>query len=185
MKRQLTFSLALIFAMLCEACSPPMIGSKADFDATKSSISNGSPVTLDIRDKDKSGTASGVGPARYTSITADHIQTMQSGTVPRDVYVEIKADGTIKTNLSSGSDITGKGVEYDPKAGTFKIAEFSTLTSDPLKAHNEAYDRLSAYWASRDQASKDAILAQIDALKSSAPGFFDVLKAALTAAGVP
>lgn len=182
MRHIVSFALAsLAAAVLCTFGCAAKIGSQSDFDSTKSSITNGSPVVLDIRDADKSGTASGVGPARYTSITGDHVQTMQSGTIPRDVFATVNADGSIQFNLSSGSDISAKGVEFNPATKALKVAEFSTLTSEPLRAHNEAYDRLVAYWASRDEASKQAILAQLDTIKSISSDIVPLIKAALGA----
>jgi len=172
---------ALTSAVLSTLGCAAKIGSQSDFDSTKSSLTNGSPVVLDIRDSDKSGTASGVGPARYTSITKEHVQTMQSGTVPRDVFATVLPDGSVQFNLSSGSDIRASGVEFNPETKALKVAEFSTLTSDQLKAHNEAYDRLVAYWSSRDEASKQAILAQLDTIKSVSSDIVPLIKAALGA----
>lgn len=162
------------------------VGSSSDFDRDKSVVRNGGPVVLDIRDAAKSGTASGVGPARYTSIGPDSIETMQSGTVPRDLFVEIRPDGTVKTNLSSGTDIKAGSVKYDPVSKSFEVHDFATSTSEPLRAHAEAYDRLVAYWNSRDAASKEVLLKQLevsgDVVKSVAPEFFALVRAAI---GVP
>ncbi|HZW06982.1 MAG TPA: hypothetical protein VFF65_07645 [Phycisphaerales bacterium] len=127
----------MVMAMFQVGCTQHQVGSSASFDAAKASLVNGGPVTLDIRDKSKSGTATGVGPARYTSVTAAGVETMSHGLVNRDVFAEVARDGTVKFNLSAGTDISGEGIEFNHKTGALKVAKFTTSASDPLRAHAE------------------------------------------------
>lgn len=159
----------LLLALLPLAgCGQKDIGGAFSNDkAGRAQITNPSPVTLQIEDADKKGIANGPGPARFTSITADQVQTFQSGTTPRDMFLQLP-DGT-KLNLSSGTDIAVKGLDFNPKTGSIKVAEFGTNSSEPLRAGNEAYDRLVAYWNSRDEASKQAILAELQTVEAVAP----------------
>jgi hypothetical protein len=166
-----SFFVSLIsVAILCVCgfgCSQNDIGSNFGADAQgRPKLVNPSPVTLTIEDQDKRGVANGVGPARFTSITAEEVQTFQSGTTPRDLFVKLP-DGS-QINLSSGTDINAEGLAFNPKTGEFKVAKFGTQASEPLRAGNEAYDRLVAYWQTRDEASKQAILAELQAIEAGA-----------------
>jgi len=174
----LPFSAVLL--ALVAGCSQPTVGSTATYGDTK--LANPSPVTLHIEDADKQGTASGVGPARYTSIHDSNVETFQTGTVPRDFFVKKNPDGSFQATASTGSDVRLENVKYDAKTGSFTIGSLSTITSEPLRAGNEAYDRLAGYWQDRDEKSKAVILAWIDALKTVAPEFSALLRTAL---GVP
>lgn len=162
------FLLLLAMTMLAmTGCAQRDVGSSIRSDAQgRPALVNPSPVTLTIEDDVKKGVANGPGPARFTSITADEVQTFQSGTTPRDMYVALPNGA--KINLSSGTDIVAEGLEFDPAAGSFKVAKFATTASESLRAGNEAYDRLVTYWAARDQASKEAILAELKTLEASA-----------------
>lgn len=158
---------ATISALVMTGCQP--VGPKASITRDSTELASTSPVTLQIEDADKKGVASGIGPARYTSITGDEVQTFQTGTTPRDLWLELRPDGTRKLNLSSGTDIQIEGLTVDPESGAIAVAKFGTSSSDPIRAGNEAYDRLVAYWTSLSEAQKEARLAEIDALKVTAP----------------
>lgn len=160
-------SVALL-TVCCLGCSQNDIGSNFGADAQgRPKLVNTSPVTLTIEDQDKRGVANGVGPARFTSITADQVETFQTGTTPRDLFVKLP-DGS-QINLSSGTDIQAEGLEFNPATGAFKVSKFGTQASEPLRAGNEAYDRLVAYWKTRDQASRDAILAELKTIEAATP----------------
>lgn len=156
------------------------VGSDFKQDMTGVKAVNGSPVTLAIQDKEKIGTANGVGPARFTSITGGEIQTLQSGTVPRDLFLTRKTDGTWQVNLSSGTDISAEGVKVDPRTGAVSIAKFGTLTSTPLAAHNAALAPLVDYWKARDDASRQVLIRQIEAAENISTDLKAVLIQALT-----
>jgi hypothetical protein len=159
--------LCLLGAMmaLMGGCSQNDIGSRIEADkGGRPKLTNPSPVTLTIEDADKRGVANGTGPARFTSITGDEVQTFQTGTTPRDLFLKLP-DGS-QLNLSSGTDIEAEGLAFNPKTGEFKVAKFGTSSSEPIRAGNEAYDRLVGYWATRDEASKQAILAELQAIEA-------------------
>ena len=151
------------------------VGPKHTFDRGGATLDTPSPVTLDIADNDKRGTATGVGPARWTSITEGEVQTFQTGTVPRDMWVKKAADGAVQFNLASGTDVVAQDVKFDPATGAFSVGTFSTNASTPLQAHNEAYDRLVAYWTSLSEDQKQARLADVEALKVTAPELADLI----------
>lgn len=165
--------LALAVFSLLGACQ--QIGPKSSIDRQQTTIEGGSPVTLQIEDADKKGIANGVGPARFTSITEGEVQTFQTGTTPRDLWVRKTPDGSLQFNLSSGTDVQAEGLEFDAGTGSFKVKRFGTSSSEPIRAGNEAYDRLVAYWTSLSQDQKEARLAEIDALKVTAPELADML----------
>lgn len=166
------------FAMLMSGCQN--VGPENTITRDNTTLRNGSPVTLQIEDADKKGIASGVGPARFTSITQDEVQTMQTGTTPRDLFLAKLPDGTIRFNLSSGTDIQAEGVTFDATAGSFRVDRFGTSASEPLRAGNEAYDRLIVYWASLTEAQKQARLAEIEAMKVTAPELADLILGIVT-----
>lgn len=151
------------------------VGPKHTFDRGGATLDTPSPVTLDIQDDDKRGTATGVGPARWTSITEGEVQTFQTGSTPRDMWVKKNPDGTLQFNLSSGTDVRAKGVEFDATTGSFKLGEMDLSASEPIRAGNEAYDRLVAYWTSLSADQKEAHLADVEALKVTAPELADLI----------
>lgn len=174
----LAFVFLIILATWGIGCSP--VGPRAKFTRADASIETPSPVTLDIADDDKRGTATGTGPARYTSITGAEVSTFQSGTTPRDLFVRLLPDGSRQINLSSGTDIIAEGVEFDAGSGSFKVRKFGTTSSEPLRAGNEAYDRLVTYWRALSADQREARIAEIRAVESIAPDVRDMLIALLT-----
>lgn len=161
----------IAMSVLAGGCQLP--GPRTSIDRARTAIASGSPVTVQIEDDSKKGVASGVGPARYTSITEDEIQTMQSGTTPRDLYFKLP-NGT-QLNLSSGSDINVEGMEYTPSTGTLKVKRFSTSSSEPLRAGNEAYDRLVAWWQALSADQRAVRIAEIEAAADLAPDLKDFI----------
>lgn len=156
---------SFIMSVLLLGCSQHDIGSNFGSDEQgRPKLVNPSPVTLSIEDSEKRGVANGNGPARYTSITGEQVQTFQTGTTPRDMFLKLP-DGA-QLNLSSGTDISAEGLEFNPKTGAFKVAKFGTSSAEPLRAGNEAYDRLVGYWQTRDDESKQAILAELKAIEA-------------------
>jgi hypothetical protein len=152
---------------LSSGCEKNKIGGSFSTDPNgRPNINNPSPVTLTIEDEFKKGTANGIGPARYTSISDSTVETFQTGTTPRDLTLSLPNGARL--NLSSGTDIQMTELSYSPETGAISVGSFGTNASEPLKAGNEAYDRLVAYWAARDEASKEAILAELKTIEASA-----------------
>lgn len=181
--RRVVVAIAIVCALVTlagalGACQ--QVGPKHSFDRGGSTLDTPSPVTLDIQDDSKRGTATGVGPARWTSITEGEVQTFQTGTTPRDMWVRKTPDGAVQFNLSSGSDVVAQNVEFDAVTGTFKVGAFSTNASEPVRAGNEAYDRLVAYWTSLSDDQKAARLAEVEALKVTAPELADLILGIVT-----
>jgi hypothetical protein len=171
-------AVALLFIQGCSAT----VGDKATQVADKIDTTNRGPTSVRMVDKER-GTLStdGVGPGRHTYLNEDGVETMSTGVTPRTMIWDGAAKRLV---LDSGTDITAKGVELrvngDGNVGLIKIDEFGTIASEPTRATNEAYDRLAAVWKARDEASKEAILAEIEALKVTAP---EVATALLTLLG--
>jgi hypothetical protein len=146
------------------------IGNRITQKMDNTLVENGSPVTLTIADGAKSGTATGTGPARFTSITESEIQTIQTGTVPRDLWVKLLPDGTRQFNLSTGTDIRAKDVKVNPVTGEISIGEFSTIASEPLRAANEGLDRFIEIVKTLAPEQRQAIVAQLEAQRDAATG---------------
>lgn len=153
------------------------VGSLATFDRARTELVNGSPATLQIQDDSKIGTANGPGPARYTSVTDSGVQTIQTGSTPRDLYFSLP-NGT-RLVLSSGTDILAKGVEFNPATNMLRVAEFGTSASEPLRALERLQELAMAYAAARDEASKEAIVAQIRAMEATAPALVQLMLKAI------
>lgn len=169
--RQIMVFVALVIACSALGCAV-RVGSKSDTDATKTSYTNGSPNTIGLTDPDGNWTANGTGPQQFTDMNDAGLQTFRQGSTPREIFWD---GSTKRLVVSSGSDIRASNIEYDPKSGKVRLGEFSTSASEPLRAGNEALDRLVAYWAARDEASKQAIIAQIEAAKDIAPDVKDLI----------
>lgn len=163
------FCVLVLLAIVVALSACQQVGARARVDRDKTDLESPSPVTLQIEDDGKKGLANGIGPAKYTSITEGAIEMMSTGSTQREVWAKRNPDGTLQVQLSSGTDINADGVEYNPLTGAIKIKRFGTSASEPIRAGNEAYDRLVAYWETLTQAQKEARLADLEAIKESVP----------------
>lgn len=120
------------FFLVCASPGCQTVGPSNRFDRKTATLDNPSPVTLDIADDDKRGTASGVGPAGWTTIKPDVIERFQSGATQRDLFLTVKPDGTRQLNLSSGTDFGGEGFHYESGDVKVDVAKFNTSASSPL-----------------------------------------------------
>ena len=175
----------IALTLLVAACLPGCagtIGDKATQVADKIDTTNRGPTSARMVDKERGTLAlDGAGPGRYLYLNKDSVETQSTGSTNRSLFYD---GGTGRFVLDSGSDVTAENVEIRPngdgKLGLVKIGKFSTISSEPTRASNEAYDRLAEVWKARDEASKEAILAEIDALKITAPEVADALFAFLS-----
>jgi len=162
-------TIGLLASSLSAGCSMPNpVGPRFGDTLESTSYENPSPVSLTIRDRDKAGFATGTGPARFTRVDADGVQTLQTGTVPRDMFVQLP-NGT-RLNLSTGTDITADGLKFNPETGSFEVKRFTTSASEPLRAANEGLDRLVSIVAALTPAQRDAQLAYFEAQAKIAEG---------------
>lgn len=136
----------------------------------------GSPLdTITMDDADGSWRAHASGPASSLSQSAEGLDAIKTGQITRDIAYADPSGRTI--SISSGSDIVAKGLEVsiDPASGTaiVKLAEFSTVTSEPTRASNERLDRLVEAWLglSEDQRA---------AFEAAFPTLADIIKTAIT-----
>lgn len=190
MKSVLAVVLVIVCAGLAACGTQNPIGNRVTQGMDRAMVENGSPVTLTIADGAKSGTATGTGPARFTSITESEIQTIQSGTVPRDLWIKLLPDGTRQFNLSTGTDIRARDVKVNPATGEISIGEFSTVTSEPIRAANEGLDRFIEIVKTLAPEQRQAIIAQFEAQRDAATGiakagFQAIIDAIKHSAGVP
>lgn len=174
--RNAAYILVVSVLALAGCSMPNPVGGRITQGIDGATLDAPSPVSISIVDKQKSGTASGTGPARFTSVTGEGVQTLQTGTVPRDLFLQLP-DGT-KLNLSTGTDISAEGLTFDPKSGAFAVKKFSTITSEPVRAANEGLDRLVQIINTLTPAQKDAQLAYFDSQAKVAEG---ITKAVLEA----
>lgn len=164
------------------ACQP--VGPTASISRKKTDLASPSPVTLQIEDDAKKGVASGVGPAKYTFIGPDGIQSMQTGSTPRELWAKM-ANGT-ELQLSSGSDISIEGLTYDPATNALTVRKFGTSASEPLRAGNEAYDRLVSYWQTLSAEQRQARMADLEAIKAVTPTAANLISEVVRVlAGIP
>lgn len=170
MKRLFFWSLAAIAIALSGCSMPNPVGGRVTQSAGDVALDSPGPNTLTIVDGAKSGSATGAGPARYTSITEGQVQTIQTGTVPRDLFVRVAPDGSKQFNLSTGTDIQAKGLKFDTLTGNLSIAEFSTLTSEPLRAANEGLDRVAKMMETLTPAQRDAQIRFWEVQEAAATG---------------
>lgn len=153
------------------------VGSTSRQTPSQADYKNGSPNTLSLTSQGETWSTNGTGPQRYTFMEPTQVTTFQQGSTPREIMYD---RDTGRLVISSGSDINAEGVEFDPKTGAVKVRKFGTSASEPLRAGNESLDRLREYWAARDQASKEAIIAEIKAIEKISPDVKDVLIQLLT-----
>ena len=170
--------LCIAFALGCSST----VGNTSGQTADKITDANGGPTAVDMIDLERGSLkVKGAGPGRHLLLTDESIETQSVGSTNRSLFYDAKTGRLV---LDSGSDITAEAVEVRPdgdgRLGLIKIGRFTTSSSEPTRASNEAYDRLAAVWQARDQASKEALLAEIEALKITAP---EVASALLTFLG--
>lgn len=122
------------------------------------------------------------GPVTEALVDDAGIESRTTGIVPRRIIWT--RDGQ-RLSIDSGSDIQAEGVEIDPATGSIKVARFSTSASEPLRALNEAIADFAPVWMKFSEDEKQRFLAAMEAVKATAPGLFEILAAALKAAGVP
>jgi len=174
--RSISILLSVLLCLMLGACAARVGASHKQTMAGVDQV-NGSPNTLSMTDAEGQWSANTTGPSRYTSVGEQGIETFQTGTVPRDVYWD-RATGRLV--ISSGSDIQARDVLIDPDSGRISIGEFATVGSEVIRAGNEAFDRLKEYWGTRDQASRDVIIRQIEMAENITPDVRDVLLGLLT-----
>lgn len=183
-------------AMLMAACVQTELapGTRATIGADGPRIDNASPNTLqfdagsaDVGERISSG---GVGPASYTVTTDGESRSWRVSQASTEVSLLLNPDGRVSLNSSSGKDVTAKAesVNFDP--ATRKIAmknvQFGTDASTPIRAQNEAYDRLVTYWTALSADQRAAVLAQLETQGEIGKTLGDLLGQALrTAAGAP
>lgn len=185
MNRKTIRSVCMFAALLCLCACAGQIGDSAKQDVGTIQTVNGGPASTRMVDVDR-GTisAQGSGSAEWVRTDENGVERQSVGGTKRTLIFD-QASGRVIAD--SGTDITAKNVDVEipTPAGVvqrFRIGEISTSASEPTRATNEAYDRLVAYWTSRDQATRDRDIAAIKSLEATAPGLAELI---LKAVGVP
>lgn len=113
-------------------------------------------------------TSEHAGPGASIDMGADGFSAVKTGQVTRDIAWS-DPDGR-RFSLSAGSDFAAVGVEvFQGGAPLLKIAEFSTSSSEPVRALNEALDRYGAVWQSLSADQRAVIEAQVAAIEAAVP----------------
>lgn len=158
------------------------VGSQTTVKPGESNARNGSPNSLTLTREDETWSAANSGPADYTELTEGGTVSIKHGVIGRKIYYDRESGRLV---VDSGADITAQGIEVDQQSGKVTIARFATIGSDQIRAGNEAYDRLVTYWSARDQASRDAIITELETIKETAPTAANVITSLIeTLAGV-
>lgn len=188
MKRLLVHLLCLVVCFCCPvSCmvSCQGVGPSSEQKADQITDQTYGPAQTKMVDTER-GTISttGTGATAWKRVDAQGVETISSGQVQRTLYW----DGE-KLVLDSGTDITATGVEIvkRPDGGiSIKMASAGTSASEPLRASNEAYDRLEELWRSYSADQRDALIAQLQAMEQAgevvAGGLVQVL---LKMGGIP
>lgn len=180
--RLLVVTVTLVALHLCTGGCSARVGSKTSNTAAAAIYENGSPNVLTLSRGDETWSINNSGPAKYTEQTAGGTVSIEHGSIGNKFYYDRESGRFV---VDSGADITAEGIEVDPGTGRVSIARFATTGTDQIKAGNEAYDRLVTYWASRDDASKAAIIAELETIKEVAPTAAGVLTSLIeTIAGI-
>jgi len=175
-------TLALVLALvgllaLLPACGS--VGPTAKQSAAGQTTAN-SPLDTTTMTVTPDGTntfvATARGPVRESLLDAKGLESRSTGMVTRDVTW---TNGKEHFGLASGSDFAAKGVKVNPATGLIEIAEFSTSSSEPLRALNEALDRYKDVWAKLSEEQRKQVEAQMDAIKVVSPPLIDALRAVL------
>lgn len=179
--RPFIVALVLFASVLAFPGCTATVGDRAKQDAVSVDTVNRGPTSARMIDNERGSlTLDGAGPGRYTHLTGEGVETQSTGITPRTLVYDA---ATGRLVLDSGSDMRAKNVEVRPdgdgRLGLIKIGEFSTISSEPTRAANEAYDRLAEVWLARDQASRDVLLAELEAIRDIAPDVVDALSAIL------
>lgn len=113
-------------------------------------------------------TAEHSGPLSAITMTADEFRANKPNQVTRDIAYR-DPNGRSLT-ISSGSDLYAKGVRVNVgDAQVVTIDEFSTSSSEPIRAANEALDRYKEVWVSLSADQRAVIEAQVAAIEAAVP----------------
>lgn len=169
--------LAVAASVLLSGCT---VGPTASQNAGGQKTAN-SPLDTTTMTVTPDGTntfvATARGPVTEALVDDEGIESRSTGVVPRRVIWT--RDGQ-RLSIDSGSDINAKGVVIDPATGRVEVAEFSTSSSEPLRALNEALDRYQAVWAKLSEEQRAAVEAQFKAIETIAPPLLDAIRTVLS-----
>lgn len=169
----------VLAAAACVLLSGCTVGPTASQNAAGQKTAN-SPLDTTTMTVTPDGTntfvATARGPVTEALVDDEGIESRTTGMVTRRIIWT--RDGQ-RLSIDSGSDITAKGVVIDPATGRVQVDEFATISSEPLRALNEALDRYQAVWAKLSEEQRAAIEAQFRAIEAVAPPLFDALRTIL------
>lgn len=179
MRTTLTMLAACAIASLLPACA---VGPTATQNA-KGQVTANSPLNtvnmLQTPAGDNTFNANGAGPVRESMLDKKGVEVRSVGIVPRSVTY---TNGESHFALDSGSDVSAEGVEVTFGSGgvpSIKVAKFSTSSSEPLRALNEALDRYKDVWAKLSEEQRKQVEAQMEAIKVVSPPLLEAIKAVL------
>ncbi len=119
-------------------------------------------------------TAEHSGPLSAITMTADEFRANKPNQVTRDIAYR-DPNGRSLT-ISSGSDLTAKGVRISVgEDQVVSIDEFSTSSSEPIRAANEALDRYADVWKSLSADQRAVIEARVKAIGEAVPEVAEIV----------
>ena len=176
-------SCLIVVVIACAACvalSGCTVGPTASQSAAGQKVAN-SPLDTTTMTVVPDGTSTFVatarGPVTESLVDDEGIESRTTGMVTRRIIWT--RDGQ-RLSIDSGSDITAKGVTIDPATGRVRVDEFATISSEPLRALNEALDRYKDVWSKLSEEQRAAIEAQFRAIEAVAPPLIDALRTILS-----
>lgn len=173
----------LLFILPCVLLPACVVGPSASQNAAGQKITN-SPLDTTTMTITPDGTntfvATARGPVRESLVDSEGIEARSTGMVTRDLTFVLSPDGTKRFSLASGSDISATGFRMNPVTGLVEVQEFSTISSEPLRALNESLAHYKDVWSKLSDDQRRTFEAQLDTVKLISPDLFDALKAILT-----
>ncbi|MFZ2875458.1 MAG: hypothetical protein WAZ94_13375 [Phycisphaerales bacterium] len=170
-------------------------GSKYAAGLDRVGVDGGPPNTLTGVDREGTGAVAAVGPVSQTEISVygdagqpqESIRSRAGSSASHRAVIPLP--GTTRSIVADTQANTKAriGKLFDPSTGHL-IMEDLSLDVDaaaPVRAANEALDRLAPVYIEMYQTHRAEFLAQMDAVKAVSPDLFSFLTAALRAAGVP
>ena len=164
---------ASVLGLLLCFCSPiscmvacQAVGPQSEQKADQITDQTYGPAQTKMVDAER-GTISttGTGPTAWKRVDGQGVETISSGQVQRTLFW----DGE-KLVLDSGTDITATGVEIvrSPDGGiSIRMDSAGTSASEPVRASNEAYDRLAELWQGYSADQREAFIAQLQAMEQA------------------
>lgn len=185
-----TPAVLLVLTAFLVACAPNKGTVGMSVQTGVAEARNAAPASLSVEDSaGEKLWANGAGPSGYILTDIDQSRWLYNGATPVNTFIRRQPDGTLAFNMGSGKDTVIKAAELtiDPATGAVKAKglELSSNASEPIRAGNEAYDRLVDLWKSWSTDQRAVFIATLEAqsksVEASAPIIAQGLNAVIAA----